>query len=398
MTTPISGSPTAGVYNRSVIDDEQVLANTGAEGQGGAEEVDGAQLTATLRAAAQQLAGLPGAGSARQVSSALSLPEVASPGVMANLTTADLMQLIRKAAKETSEALIAATMTQIKAQQDTIAAKHDEKIAKLNKAQADMDKAEKKQKEMNILKWAMYGLAALVIVASLAAAVFTGGASVVAGAAGAKALVATAVLVTTVCLSEIKDDEGKSTMDKMMEKLTESLKKDLMGPDGEPLVDDPDGVASMQAMVLMIYLQVLIMALVAVATMGAGAGAGAAQTAADAAAKAAAKAAEAASALVQRVAQTLVNALKFTTAALALSSAGVGISKAFVDRDVAESQADIQKLKALIKYLQTLIQGDFDFTKQIMELQAQLDMGVARIVGKEHQLGEQIASNQMSMS
>lgn len=376
---------------------------------------------------------------------ALSPPaRVISPGAMGNLTTADLIQVIRTTGRATAKALIEATAEMIKSQVADIKMKSNDKIAKLQKCITDLAEAERKMKEMEAIKIAMYCLGGLICLACCIAAVFTGGATLAVGAC-VMAAISTATFITTVCLSEIKDENGESTMDKAMKDLAKAC-EGMYEPEGSIASDDVEGDSRNAAMGIMLAVQVLIMIAMilacnpgAAASQGANSGVQAAKTAVDAAVRTVAETVEqtvkqAMSRIVQsfesqitvmqqavrgmieagvkgsmealgqalatslrNMVSSVGNAAQTVTALGGIAQGGLGIAQGENQQELAEynfsantGKAEVEKLKELIKLLSTLISADQDWIKSLMQLQAKLDGSVNNIIHAEHKIGRAV--------
>ena len=67
---------------------------------------------------------------------------------------------------------------------------------------------------------------------------------------------------------------------------------------------------------------------------------------------------------------------------------GVNIVAAKSEYDAQMANADIQELKATMAYLQGILESDAEFTQLLMDISAQLDSGVAKIVNLESRANE----------
>ena len=216
------------------------------------------------------------------------VPVLLSAGAMGNLSTSDLLQVIRATARKTANELIVATMEMVKSQQATIRLKSADKIATLNDTITKLAEAEAKRKEMEAIKIGMMILGGLMVLLAIVVAVASLGtasaasagmvaasastmAAATAAAAAATTAAVTAVTVAAVstimfatmtALSESKDSNGVSQMDKLMAKLAKSL-----APAGS---EDPEADGAAAATGVMVGIQVAIMLIIAVATMGTG--------------------------------------------------------------------------------------------------------------------------------
>lgn len=437
-----------------------------------------------------------------QLGGAMGMPVLMAAGAMGNLSINDLLQVIRSLARKTANALIVATMEMVKSQQATIRLKSADKIATLNDTITKLAEAEAKRKEMEAIKIGMMVLGGLMIFAAIVVAVVSLGTASAASAAmvaasastmaaaTAAAAVATSAAVTAVtiaavstimfatmtALSESKDSNGVSQMDKLMAKLAKAL-----APAGS---DDPEADGADAATGVMVGIQVAIMLLVALATLGTalpGAVAGmvtsvtsavssavkaavdaairiatqsimetvkmvakvvmeaiqAIQAAAMAALKAAASAATSVANSAKTAATSVVNSAKtagahlsmggvtgsmrllaavakeaapsalwvarttgnvanFTQGALAVEQGMNQMELAGIEYAVAMGKAEVEKLKALIKYLEALMEGDMEFSKELAEIQAKLDKGVATLIRNEHGSNMKMEENRFS--
>jgi hypothetical protein len=379
----------------------------GSKGAGGTGDVDGkgkvdapAPPPAAKELDLHALIDLPAAGG--QLPPSLQVPQIPPPANLGNLSTSDLIQLVRTEARKTAQELIKATAEVIKAQQIQIQALAEGKIKQLNENIKKQEEAEEKKKAMDILKYVMYAVSALVIaimaIAAVASAPFSGGATL-----GVLVAVSTAMLLITVMATEIKDEEGKSGMDKMMEGMAEGLGK--MWPNSSQDKQKENGMITAAALIAAI--QVTIAVVMLVATLGSGTGAATAQVASGVG-RAISSGLQAAAGGVQaalnismktmeaaaKMAQVAMKVLSIVQALSTISTSATKIAVAVEDYKVAVGKSQIEELKALIKLLNAMLESDMDFLKQLMEIQAKLDQGVSNLIKNEHETSIKIADIQ----
>jgi hypothetical protein len=370
---------------------------SGAAGASGVSAVGAPEVVLDLHALVEVE---PAAGSGPQTS--LSVPQIPPPPTQGNLSTSELIQKVRTEARKTALELIKATAQVIEAQKLEIAAKADAKIKEINENIKKQEEAEEKKKAMDILKYVMYAISALVIaimaVACVVSAPFSGGATLAVLTA-----VSAALLIATVCLSEIKNDDGKSAMDMGMEGMAKGFAK--MWPNEGPDKAKQNGMIFGAA--LMAYIQVAMAAVMAVATLGSGTGSAVA-FGATAVGRSISSGLQAVSSAVQTglnvSLKTMETAMKMTKVAMTvtsiiqaastISSSSVKISAAVDEYKASIGRSKVEELKAMIKMLQTLLDKDMEFIKQLEEVQSKLDQGVATILKNEHDTSLKIADVQ----
>jgi hypothetical protein len=338
-------------------------------------------------------------------STAVSNPVLITPSVMGNLSPSDLLQLIRDEARKSTLAVVQATIAVIKSMQDTIQTRLDEKITKFNDIMAQNEKADSLKKKMDILKYIMYGLAALVLIASVIAIPFTGGTSAAVASAVVGAMLSGALLTATICCNEIKDADGKSQMDRWMEDLTAVITEWI----GKLIADPPDWllkllavfgekpdpgadadqIGAYTAMAAMLAIQVAIAAAIMVISGSAGGLADVIQGASNVTG-AGANASAAATSMVDRVASIVVTLGKMATGATKIASATFSIMKSELEFEIAKDQADLDKLKAMIKFLQNLVQAEAEFAQVLNEVDAELQRQSMAIYRNESQTNKMI--------
>lgn len=355
-------------------------------------------------------------GSTNGAGNALSVPEIAPPPQMGNLSTSELIQIVRTRARETAQLLIKATAEVIEAQKMEIKAKAEGKIKDLNESIKKQEEAQKMKEAMDILKYVMYAISAIVIavmaVAAVVSAVFTGGATL-----AILATVSALLLVATVMATEIKDDEGKSGMDKGMEEFSKFIANAVAGFaswGGEKI--DPESSemkegSSIAAAAILAAVQVAIAVVMAVASFGGAAGAsitnvaGAAGRAATSIVNTVLKAAAdmimsalkismEAMKTVMNVAKAMMVVLNVVQALSTIASSGTKIAVSVKEYESSVKKAEIAELKAMIKMLQALLEQDSKFLEQLMEIQSKLDQGVATIMRNEHETSLKIENIQ----
>jgi hypothetical protein len=363
---------------------------------------------------------------------ALSVPQIAPPPQMGNLSTSELIQIVRTRARETAQLLIKATATVIEAQKLEIKAKAEGKIKDLNESIKKQEEAQKMKESMDILKYVMYAISAIVIavmaVAAVVSAVFTGGATL-----AILATVSALLLVATVMATEIKDDEGKSGMDKGMEEFSKFIANavadmvDFFGPllEKSGMAEafgitiasvDPESAemkqgSSIAAAAIMASVQIAIAVVMAVASFGGAAGASvtnavgaagrAAATIVNTALKAAADIIMSALKISMETMKTIMNVAKAMMVVLnvvqalsTIASSSTKIAIAVKEYEASSKKADIEELKAMIKMLQALLEQDSQFLKDLMEIQSKLDQGVSTIMRNEHETSLKIENIQ----
>lgn len=391
----------------------------GASGVSGVQ-VQGAQVLDLHALIETDFVATKGAGTA------LSVPAIAPPPQMGNLSTSELIQIVRTRARETAQLLIKATAEVIEAQKMEIKAKADGKIKDLNESIKKQEEAEEMKKSMDILKYVMYAISAIVIavmaVAAVISAVFTGGATL-----AILATVSALLLVATVMATEIKDDEGKSGMDKGMDEFSKIIAKTVAGLAEAfgPLLEkmgvefgpvDPESSdmkqgSSIAAAAIMASVQVAIAVVMAVASFGGAAGV-AITNVAGAAGRAAASIVNT---VLKSVADILMSATKISMEAMktamnvskaamvvlnvvqALSTIASSSTKMAISVKEYESsvkKAEIEELKAMMKMLQAMLEQDTQFLQQLLEIQSKLDQGVATIMRNEHETSLKIENIQ----
>jgi hypothetical protein len=378
----------------------------GSKGTGGTGDVDGkGKVDAPAPPPAKELdlhalIDLPAAGG--QLPPALQVPQIPPPANLGNLSTSDLIQLVRAEARKTAQELIKATAEVIKAQQIQIQALAESKIKQLNENIKKQEEAEEKKKAMDILKYVMYAISALVIaimaVAAVVSAPFSGGATL-----GVLVAVSTAMLLVTVMATEIKDEDGKSGMDHMMQGMAEGLGK--MWPNSSEDKQKENGMITAAALIAAI--QVTIAVAMLVATLGTGTGSSlafgatgvgrainsglqAVASGVQAGLNISTKTMEAAA----KMAQVAMKVVQITQALATISTSATKIAVAVEDYKIAVGKSQIEELKALIKMLNAMLESDMDFLKQLMEIQAKLDQGVSNLIKNEHETTIKIADIQ----
>ena len=81
-------------------------------------------------------------------------------------------------------------------------------------------------------------------------------------------------------------------------------------------------------------------------------------------------------------------------AAGTITSSSVKIATAVDEYKAAIGKSKVEELKAMIKMLQTLLDQDMEFIKQLEEVQSKLDQGVSTILKNEHDTSVKIADIQ----
>jgi hypothetical protein len=369
---------------------------------------------------------------------ALSLPNVVPVLDMAGMSTADLLQVIAAGRRETTQLLMATQMESIKALKQQIEASSNESISKLMDAAKSMEKAEHMQQAMKVVKWVALAVAAVV---SVAAIVFSAGAA----APLALALFSAALMIGTTCLSEIKGQDGKSPMDKMMEGLSEAMTK-FAASYGElpPLLRDAIvgymatvtvALALLSPQTLSLTLPLLAIAVVgalpdkmmsdemkgqimasivmvgAMLLLGTAASVGAemlkgASTAAATTARTAAQEAELAvegtttnaTNGIQDYAQAVKTFGTYLKGVLDLAKAGGDAYVAVKEYKAAEANALVMALKEQQKMYQTLLDRDASFVQELENLLTALTTTTSNIVEQEHQNMENVNSQMQAYS
>jgi hypothetical protein len=348
----------------------------------------------------------------------ISLPGLSAPTRaaldMGSLSTADLLQVLRTESRKTTELLLGATMESIKNLQSQIDINSASSIADLEKAAKAHDKAEKLQKIMNVVKWVAIAAGSIAAVAAIVLTAGAAGPLIMAG-------ISVAMLLTTTVLSQVKDENGKSPMDTMMEGLAKGMQKLAASMDKQPewlkvveaaaaavaavalavFVDPktlsltlplvamaavsalPDKMMSeeMKGQVMASIAMVGVMVAVSVYAAGAAASAGTASTSAIAGT---------AATTTSATSRLLAQAGTALQALMELTQGGMGVAKSVVQFNADKAQAEVTALKEMVKMLQTLLDNDSSFIEMLADIQAQLDAGVAQVVALEHQTQENI--------
>jgi hypothetical protein len=228
------------------------------------------------------------------------------------------------------------------------------------------------------------------------------------------------------CLSEIKDEEGRSPMDKMMEGLAKGMEKfakswgelpkwaqaaiiatvaaasvaaAIFAPASLaltlPLIavlcvgTVPDDTLTDEQKAQIMATIVMVAVQVAVCVVAVSASSGIAANAASTAARTATASAETAAQAASSAAKTAATAARVSQSAemveglMNLANGGMGIAVADYQYDASMANATVRALKEMVKMLQTLLDGDADFIAMLAEIQAQLDAGCAEIIAAE---------------
>lgn len=340
---------------------------------------------------------------------AISLPEVAAASDMGSLSTADLLLVIRDQSRKATELLMAATMEAIKSLQANIEANSNSSIAKLMEAAKAQGKAEDLQALLKVVKWVAVG-----------AAVVIGGASMVASGGLATpvvlAAVSLALTIGTMVLSEVKDENGVSVMDKAMKGLAKGMEKTSEALNTLPdwaqwlAVGVATGLAGIVAIAdpksLSITLPILAAMTVSAlpdklmsdeqkgqimaSILMIGVMVAASVYAAGAATSAAPAATSVFSGSVGSVAKMVGSVGNMLQGLMQMTQGGMQMATALNQYNADRAQADVTALQELVKMMQTLLDGDSTFIQTLADIQAQLDAGVAQIVSLEHQTNEKV--------
>lgn len=354
----------------------------------------------------------------------LNLPQLPPLTSTDGMSTADLMQVIRKEIKQLSEMLQKAQAEVIQSRQTSAAASSKATIEKLNEAIEKLEEAQKIKDAMGIFNKVMYGVMGVML------ALFTPMLCIM----PPMAAVAWAAYASYIYVNEA--DNGKP-MEDIMKQIGEDwgVAWESEGKDKQR----ENGMISFTA--FMAALQVIIAVISIIASFGgtapasagvaatttatsvaltasqaaAGAASSAAMTAGTTAATTAATATTTAAATAATTAATTASTTATTAATQATSNtlaqvmmwatrigsiaqslvsvgaAGAKIGQGVYEYEATMSQADVEEMKAVLKSLQSLLQADQDFLAQLVRIQAQMDQGVAGMLRQEHETSQQIA-------
>jgi hypothetical protein len=340
------------------------------------------------------------------------------------MSTADLMQVIRKEIKQLSEQLQKAQAEVIQSRQSSATTASKATIEKLNEAIGKLEEAQKIKDAMGIFNKVMYAVMGVML------ALFTP----ILCCMPPMAAVAWGAYAGYIYVNEA--DNGKP-MEDIMKKIGEdwgiaweSEGKDKQRENG--MIAFTTFMAALQVIIAIISIiasfggtapaaagvaatttatSVALAASEAAATAATSAavtaGTTAATTATTAATTAVATAATTAAttasttattAATQATSQTLAQVLMWASriGGIAQSLVQVGAAGAKMGQGVYEfqatmAQADVEEMKATLKALQTLLQADQDFLAELVRIQAQMDQGVAGMLRQEHETSQQIA-------
>jgi len=92
-----------------------------------------------------------------------------------------------------------------------------------------------------------------------------------------------------------------------------------------------------------------------------------------------------------KLSMATMKALSIVQALATISTSSTKIALAVEEYGIAVGKSKIEELKALMKMLNTLLEQDMDFLKQLMDIQAKLDQGVSTIIKNEHETSIKIA-------